>query len=396
MKFFSKIASSTGLAITAFLSCGKLFSSDVGIWQLGQISAPPISDITPKQHQLLDGLSGLSGTVYSTTGVGALTDQCLLSVASGNIENLRLTLANAPDGCRLKLTGTYELDGPLYVNRPLTALTPERKASDWFLPDTLVESQLGLYALCSAENGEMFCPGQQAGSPGAVIIIKQGSIHFTGEGGLHGVGIIDARNWPENSIPALQIPEGTAAASLSFNQVFLKGHYPLVSDIDDSHPYWNNHELADTGGSTARAAGRVFLWSRAGGGAAGRSNIRQFSSLSGAGGWRPPRKPGWTSLPRSHYLPRAQYSGYTITPGILERIYDHFYFNTAFYIPVVLLPTIGASIGVITGGILMLLTNIIDTTPQTVDPITQINDSLESIERRLDKLEQQVGVEAEK
>ena len=226
MQSFQKMALSAELAIIAFLSCGKLFSSDVDIWQFGQTSVPLVSDITPKQHQLLNDVSGLSGTVYSTTGAGDLAGQCLLSVTSGDTENLRLTLANAPDGCRLKLTGTYELDGPLYVNRPLTAPAPQRQASDWFQPDTLVESQLGLHVLCSAEDGEMFCPGQQAGSPEAVIIVKQGSIHFTGEGGLHGVGIIDARHWPESNVPVLQISGDTAAENLSLNKVFLKVNIP--------------------------------------------------------------------------------------------------------------------------------------------------------------------------
>ena len=394
MKLFSKMALSAGMAATAFLSCGEVFSGESGIWQLGQSSAPFISDITPKQHQVLDELSGLSGAVFSTTGAGVLADQCLLSVASGDTEHLRLTLANAPDNCRLKLAGTYELDGPLYVNRPLTAPAPERQASDWFQPDTLVESQLGLHVLCSAEDGEMFCPGQQAGSPEAVIIVKQGSIHFTGEGGLHGVGIIDARHWPESNVPVLQISGDTAAENLSFNKVFFKGQYPLVSDIDDSHPYWNNHELADTGGSVARAAGRVFVWSRAGGGTAGRwSNMRQFSSLSGAGGGQPPKKPGWTSLPRSHYQPVAQYRKMAISdPGILERIFTYMDSNSEFILTMVF----ATSAGTVVGLLLHSLATIGASTSQTVDPLMRISSSLDRIEKTLDKLEQQEGEEPKK
>ena len=100
--------------------------------------------------------------------------------------------------------------------------------------------------MCATENGQVLCPGEKTYySPAAVFIIRQGSISFADEGGLQQIGIIDAREWPDNGLPAL-VSESVSPESLSFNRVFFKGQYPLVSDIDDNHPYWNNNEQPGT------------------------------------------------------------------------------------------------------------------------------------------------------
>ena len=305
MRFFKTIGWSTGLVMTGFLPFGKLVAGEAGIWQLRPHSISSLSDIIPKHQNLLNELSGFSDPLPQSQINYAIADKCLLSVLPDDTEHLKLTLANAPENCTLELRGTYELNGPLHVNRPLKASAPvsDQQATGWFLPDRLIDSQSAIQIGCATDNGQALCPGEKTHySPTAVIIIRQGGIRFAAEGGLQQIGIIDARIWPDNELPAL-VSESVSPASLSFNHVFFKGQYPWISDMDDNHPYWNNNELADTVGGARAATARLVRWFGSSG--AGRSRFgapgqRRFSgSSSGGDGWHPPKKT--TELTRSHY-----------------------------------------------------------------------------------------------
>ena len=294
MKGFRKAGLNAGLVIAALLPVGELFAGETGIWEFRQDSPAFLNNIKPKHQHLLNNPPGSTVIPNPATDINTTTDPCLLSVLPGDTEHLKLTLATAPEHCSLLLTGTYELEAPLYINRPLKATAPEPdpNADDWFLPDKLVENQFGIQILCSSDSGQLICPGRQSGfSPTAVIIVRQGGLHFVAGGGLHQTGIVDARDWPENSTPVLQVSDSAPKSSPGFNQVFFKGQYPVVSDIDDSHPYWNNNEPADgIWGAGRAAAGRVFIWSR---GVGERQSIRQLrnfaaSAGSSGGGRRPP------------------------------------------------------------------------------------------------------------
>lgn len=225
-------------------------------------------------------------------------EECTLSVLPGDTENLRLTLANAPANCRIMLSGTYLLDGLLHVNRPLTASASHSaqlvgEDRNWFMPDQLMESNSAIQVMCLEDNEKEHNPVLKITSqPAAAIKIRQGGVFFSESGGLHEIGIIDAREWPENETPALISLASEHQNNLSFTRVSFSGSYPCVSDIYDSHPYWSNNEPVEHGGNAARA-GRIVLWSL-GAARGSRANTgstsRRLYSAS-AGGGRPPKKP---------------------------------------------------------------------------------------------------------
>ena len=78
---------------------------------------------------------------------------------------------------------------------------------------------------------------------------------------------------------------------------------------------------------------------------------------------------------------------------MLNRLFDYVHSNSDFIAGVVIFP---GGMAVLTYIVITALTRIGMTTSQTVDPLVQISNSLERVEKRLNKLEQQEGGQAKK
>ena len=112
--------------------------------------------------------------------------------------------------------------------------------------------------------------------------------------------IFDASQWSERNKLTFITLTCSQQNDLS---VTLIDHYPCVSDIDNSHPYWGNNELVDHGGNAAKG-GRLLIWSlgsamRGSRTSGGLINRRLYSGS--AEGGRPPKKPNNNNTSREHY-----------------------------------------------------------------------------------------------
>ena len=269
----------------------------------------PVSGLTDSRIDY--GVLHYESASHDLTGKSQFLDTCNVPVLPGNTEHLKLALVNTPGHCSLVLSGTCELYGELHVNRLLKASAPgsgqpaNNNINDpWFLPESLelVKAQSHTGVMCPAFDGEVYYPGQKADFfPEAMIIVREGRMVFSSGGGLHRVGIVDARSSPGNERPLLFSGSGEGSG-LHFRQAAFKRHFPCVSDINDSHPYWNNNELSDTAGRAATRVGRMALWffRSSSSCSASLGSGRSISSDS-SGGDRPPERPKKFDLPKAHY-----------------------------------------------------------------------------------------------
>ena len=291
MQLSASVTQTVIFAIFVFLSINHInnaFSGDIMFPESSGMpffAGEPVSGLIDSRIEY--GVLHHESTPHYLTGKPELPEDCTVSVLPGNTEHLKFVLATTPAHCDLALSGTYELYGELSVNRLLKAAAdgagqPAGSDNDdpWLLPEKLALSkdQSGIGVGCSVLEGEVYCSGQNADFiPAARIMVREGKITFSSGGGLHRIGIVDLRSRPDHEHPLL-FSELEDDHSLNFRQAVFKGRFPCVSDIDGSHPYWNNREVSDTGGSTANRVSRMAM--------------RFFSGSS----WRPGSLRSWRSI----------------------------------------------------------------------------------------------------
>ena len=185
----------------------------------------------------------------------SFTTGCTIDVLPNDAEDLLARLTNSEAGCTLRLSGVYRIDDTIIVNHTLTAGS-STIASDfdniWNRPQRLTESGLALYTCTYAENP---LDGEKLSGllPAAVLVIESGIISVSSQGGLRNLGIYDNRPAPVTETPVLYLSEPPEhQVTGMFQEVLFNRSYPLVSDITENHPYWNNVEPADPIGNMVR------------------------------------------------------------------------------------------------------------------------------------------------
>ena len=134
----------------------------------------------------------------------------------------------------------------------------------WNRPQRLTESGLGIYT-CTYTADPLDCAKLSGLLPAAVLVIESGIISVSSQGGLRNLGIYDNRPAPFTETPVLYLSEPPEhQVTGMFQGVLFNRSYPLVSDITENHPYWNNAELADPLGITSRSMARSILASVSG------------------------------------------------------------------------------------------------------------------------------------
>ena len=180
--------------------------------------------------------------------------KCFVKVLPDDSEDLSNKLASTSSGCTLQLQGHYDFThAPPVINHVLTASLPE-KGQDvntlWYTPDTYREEALAVYP---ADYSNKVMPLQHI-QPAATLSIENGTLRLGSQGKLHNIGIVDKRPEPENTMPIITLEEPLDDVHSLFNNLFFDHGHPVVTDIVDDHPYWNNNELADPLSSIARGA----------------------------------------------------------------------------------------------------------------------------------------------
>ena len=332
MKTFRSYLIYTGLCFFVIQPFSESFSSGIMLSGSGVPVHPffnsKLPDPEPGDSALQHGRPYCESCSHFSTSESGQADECILPVPVDDTEHLKLMLANAPEKCVLRLSGLYEVEDELHINRILTSWpnNSEEQSSHWVLPEILtLDSNLSIGATCSVNDQGLSCPVQKArSSPGARIVVKgQGRISFSSGGGLQHIGIVDARVWPDSKLPLLVAEEYAKASDLNFNQLVFLRRYPVVSDFDDANPYWNNSELSDAiGGAGKGTVSRVVRGvANAFGGRsyAGRLGQRSYSGGNG-GGKRPPDQNNGREEPRDHFS-EAFKTGTGITFGVIAAMY---------------------------------------------------------------------------
>ena len=338
MKTFRSYLIYTGLCFFAIQPFSESFPGGITLSGLGVPVHPffnsKLPGPEPGDSALQHGRPYCESCSQFSISDSGQADECILPVPVDDTEHLKLMLANAPEKCVLQLSGLYEVEDELHINRILTSWpdNSEEQSSHWVLPEILtLDSNLSIGATCSINGQGLSCPVQKArSSPGARIVVKrQGRISFSSGGGLHHIGIVDARVWLDSKLPLLVAEEYAKASDLNFNQVVFLRRYPVVSDFDDANPYWNNSELSDAiGGAGKETVSRVVRGvANAFGGRSyiGRFGQRSYSGGNG-GGRRPPDQNNGREQPRD-YFSEVFKTRTDIALGVMAVMYGVVVFN---------------------------------------------------------------------